>query len=174
MRVRLTSRRFVFAYIPGEGEQTLRAFSRVLIRGGSRPDLPGVHYIIIRGKFDLNFLPFRRQGRSKFGMKGFFQARKKDRKNAFASYFEKKKNQSLQYQKKHQQFLKKNNFFFLKKKLFLSKIYLEFNPYRLYIFQHKVNKSSLFFFFRNYKHNKFFAILKKKLLNKLKKKNKKI
>jgi small subunit ribosomal protein S12 len=93
MRVRISSKKFVFAYIPGEGEQTLRAFSRVLIRGGTRPYLPGVHYIIIRGKFDLNFLSLRRQGRSKYGMKALFYSKKKDRSNAFLNYTKMKKEQ---------------------------------------------------------------------------------
>ncbi len=128
MRVRLSSKKFIFAYIPGEGVQTLRAYSRVLVQGGIIPDLPGVHYSIIRGKFDLNFLAFRRQGRSKYGMKAFFRARKKDRRNAFTSITEKKNQQILLYQKNFfikrlifMKFLKRKkpilNMFFLKKRI---------------------------------------------------------
>jgi len=49
----------------------LRKFSPVLIRGGRVPDIPGINYRIIRGKFDLIGLRNRKNGRSKYGTKNF-------------------------------------------------------------------------------------------------------
>ena len=56
----------VHAYIPGMGH-TLQKFGVVLLRGGRVKDLPGFKYTIIRGKFDLKPIYWRRQGRSKYG-----------------------------------------------------------------------------------------------------------
>lgn len=67
-RVRLTNKRTVTAYIPGEGHN-LQEHSLVLVRGGRVKDLPGVKYHIVRGVFDLGGLIKRRQGRSKYGTK---------------------------------------------------------------------------------------------------------
>ena len=67
-RVRLTNRREVLAYIPGEGHN-LQEHSVVLIRGGRVKDLPGVRYHIIRGSLDAAGVAKRRQGRSKYGAK---------------------------------------------------------------------------------------------------------
>lgn len=67
-RVRLSSKKRVTAYIPGEGH-TLQEYSTVLMRGGRVKDLPGVKYHLIRGKFDFLGLKNRRQGRSKYGTK---------------------------------------------------------------------------------------------------------
>lgn len=56
--------------IPGQGH-SLQKHSEILLRGGRVRDLPGVHYKIIRGKYDL-ITPeiFKRtQRRSKFGIK---------------------------------------------------------------------------------------------------------
>lgn len=65
-RVKLTNKRVVTAYIPGEGH-TLQEHSTVLIRGGRVKDLPGVKYHIIRGAFDLGGVQKRKQKRSKYG-----------------------------------------------------------------------------------------------------------
>lgn len=65
-RVRLTNKRVITAYIPGEGH-SLQEHSTVLIRGGRVKDLPGVKYHIVRGVFDLGGLQKRKQGRSKYG-----------------------------------------------------------------------------------------------------------
>ena len=65
-RVRLTSRAKVSSYIPGE-KHLLQQHSVVLVRGGRVKDLPGMKYTLIRGKFDLEGLNNRRQGRSKYG-----------------------------------------------------------------------------------------------------------
>lgn len=52
-KVKLTSRRNVLAYIPGQGHN-LKAYSGVLVSGGRANDLPGVRFSIMRGKFDLS------------------------------------------------------------------------------------------------------------------------
>lgn len=67
-RVRLTNRKRVVAYIPGEGHN-LQEFSTVLMRGGRVKDLPGVKYHLIRGKYDFAGIKARKQGRSKYGTK---------------------------------------------------------------------------------------------------------
>ena len=54
------------AYIPGMSHN-LQKHSVVLVRGGRVKDLPGVRYTIIRGKYDLQRLTARRNGRSKYG-----------------------------------------------------------------------------------------------------------
>lgn len=50
---RNTSRRFVLAYIPGQGH-ALKNFSVVMVTGGRANDLPGVRYSLIRGLFDFS------------------------------------------------------------------------------------------------------------------------
>jgi len=67
-KVKLSTKKIVESYIPGEGHN-LRQFSVVLIRGGRVPDLPGVKYKCIRGKLDFNGLSARRTARSKYGTK---------------------------------------------------------------------------------------------------------
>jgi len=67
-KVRLSNRKEVQAYIPGEGHN-LQEHSVVLVRGGRVKDLPGVKYKLVRGVYDLQALPKtkRRQARSKYG-----------------------------------------------------------------------------------------------------------
>lgn len=67
-RVRLSNGKYVTASIPGEGHN-LQEFSIVLVRGARVRDLPGVNYKLIRGKFDLQGLPNRKNSRSKYGTK---------------------------------------------------------------------------------------------------------
>ena len=67
-KVRLTTRKTVFVFIPGEGHN-LNAFSWVLVRGGNVKDLPSVRYKAIRGKEDLNPVLTRMNARSKYGTK---------------------------------------------------------------------------------------------------------
>ena len=67
-RVRLTTKKEVNAYIPGEGHN-LQEHSIVLVRGGKTKDLPGVNYKIIRGVLDTNGVESRAQGRSRYGTK---------------------------------------------------------------------------------------------------------
>lgn len=67
-KVRLTNRRNVIAYIPGEGHN-LQQHSIVMVRGGRVKDLPGVNYHIIRGIKDLAGVRNRLNARSKYGVK---------------------------------------------------------------------------------------------------------
>lgn len=67
-KVRLSNNRKIIAYIPGEGH-TLQEHSVVLIRAGRVPDLPGVKFKILRGKFDVTALPNRVHRRSFYGTK---------------------------------------------------------------------------------------------------------
>jgi small subunit ribosomal protein S12 len=73
-KLRLSTKRFIIAYIPGQGH-SLQQFSTVLVRGGRVPDLPGVRYHIVRGKYDFtsseNF--DRRSRRSKFSKSKLFR-----------------------------------------------------------------------------------------------------
>lgn len=67
-KVRLSTRKAVIAYIPGEGH-SLQQYSSVLVRGGRVKDLPGVKYHLVRGKFDLLGIKARKNARSKYGTK---------------------------------------------------------------------------------------------------------
>lgn len=67
-RVRLSNKQEVTAYIPGIGHE-LTEHAIVLIRGGRVKDLPGVKYHIVRGKFDMQGVVGRKQGRSRYGTK---------------------------------------------------------------------------------------------------------
>jgi small subunit ribosomal protein S12 len=67
-RVRLSNKKRVTAYIPGEGH-SLQEYSTVLMRGGRVKDLPGVKYHLVRGKFDFLGLKNRKKARSKYGTK---------------------------------------------------------------------------------------------------------
>ncbi|MGE0432795.1 MAG: 30S ribosomal protein S12 [Planctomycetota bacterium] len=67
-RVRLSNKKEVTAYIPGENHN-LQEHSIVLIRGGRVRDLPGVRYHIIRGTLDTLGVEGRRQARSLYGAK---------------------------------------------------------------------------------------------------------
>ena len=67
-KVRLTNKKNIMAYIPGEGHN-LQQHSIVIIRGGRVKDLPGVNYHIIRGLKDLAGVKNRKNARSKYGVK---------------------------------------------------------------------------------------------------------
>jgi small subunit ribosomal protein S12 len=67
-RVELWTGRSIEVYIPGEGH-TLQQHSVVLVRGGRVPDLPGVKYKLIRGKYDFQPLKERRKRRSFYATK---------------------------------------------------------------------------------------------------------
>ncbi|KAH8104568.1 mitochondrial 30S ribosomal protein S12 [Cristinia sonorae] len=67
-RVKLSTGKFVHAYIPGEGHN-LQEHSVVLIRGGRTQDLPGVRCKLVRGVLDFGGVPNRRSGRSRYGAK---------------------------------------------------------------------------------------------------------
>ena len=67
-KVRLTNKKEVLAYIPGEGHN-LQEHSIVLVRGGRVKDLPGVRYHIVRGALDTAGVNGRKQSRSLYGAK---------------------------------------------------------------------------------------------------------
>ena len=68
VKLRLTNKKLIYAYIPGEGHN-LQLYSTVLIRGGRVKDLPGVKYKLIRNKLDLAGVKGRKTSRSKYGTK---------------------------------------------------------------------------------------------------------
>ena len=65
-RVKLTNKKTITAYIPGEGHN-LQEYSIVLVRGGRVKDLPGVKYHLVRGRYDFEGLLTRKTKRSKYG-----------------------------------------------------------------------------------------------------------
>src|SRR3989338_7834865 len=65
-RVRLSNKQEVTAYIPGIGHE-ITEHAIVLVRGGRVPDLPGVKYHIVRGKYDAGGVKNRATSRSKYG-----------------------------------------------------------------------------------------------------------
>ena len=67
-RVRLSNKQEITAYIPGIGHE-LTEHAIVLVRGGRVPDLPGVKYHIVRGKYDTSGVVGRKKGRSRYGTK---------------------------------------------------------------------------------------------------------
>ena len=68
-KLKLTNKKRVYAYIPGEGEHNLQEYSNVLIRGGRVKDLPGIKYHMVRGKLDFSGMTSRKTSRSKYGTK---------------------------------------------------------------------------------------------------------
>jgi small subunit ribosomal protein S12 len=52
-KVKLTTGKFIIAYIPGQGHN-LQEYSSVLVRGGRTRDLPGLKYKLMRGKEDFD------------------------------------------------------------------------------------------------------------------------
>jgi small subunit ribosomal protein S12 len=67
-KVRLNNGYKVIAYIPGEGHN-LQEHSVVLIKAGRIPDLPGVKFRILRGKYDAVSIAHRVHRRSLYGTK---------------------------------------------------------------------------------------------------------
>ena len=67
-RVKLSNKREVTAYIPGEGHK-LQEHSVVLVKGGKVQDLPGIKYTIVRGTYDLVGVANRKTSRSIYGTK---------------------------------------------------------------------------------------------------------
>jgi small subunit ribosomal protein S12 len=67
-KVKLSTGKKVDAYIPGEGHN-LQQYSVILIRGGRTPDLPGIKYRLIRGKYDFKGVKNRKTSRSCYGVK---------------------------------------------------------------------------------------------------------
>lgn len=67
-KIKISSGFRVEAYIPGIGH-SLKQYSVVLMRGGRVPDLPGVKYHLIRGKYDFHGVKGRKTSRSLYGTK---------------------------------------------------------------------------------------------------------
>lgn len=67
IKVKLTSRRYVVAHIPG-GSHNLRRYSKVLVAGKGPKDLPGVHYTGIRGSLDFEGSRQKTKRRSVYGV----------------------------------------------------------------------------------------------------------
>ena len=68
-KLKLTNKKRIYAYIPGEGEHNLQEYSNVIIRGGRVKDLPGIKYHLVRGKLDFAGMRTRKTSRSKYGTK---------------------------------------------------------------------------------------------------------
>lgn len=68
-RVKLSNSKMITAYIPGQGHN-LQEHSVVLVRGGRTKDLPGLHYKLVRGKYDFDWREHftRKNARSKYGI----------------------------------------------------------------------------------------------------------
>lgn len=67
--LRLSNKKRIYGYIPGEGKHSLQEHSIVLVRGGRVKDLPGIKYKLVRGVYDFEGLQGRKNGRSKYGTK---------------------------------------------------------------------------------------------------------
>ena len=69
VKIKIFKKRFIIAYIPGQGH-SLKTFFSVMVAGGRANDLPGVRFTLIRGKYDFNSKElFTRKNRlSKFGI----------------------------------------------------------------------------------------------------------
>jgi small subunit ribosomal protein S12 len=67
-KLRLSTKRMIIARIPGQGHN-LQEYSSVLVSGGRAPDLPGVRYTLIKGKYDFSRREdfVRRKKLSKYG-----------------------------------------------------------------------------------------------------------
>lgn len=67
-KIRLSNNLCIIGYIPGIGHN-LQEHSVVLVQGGKRKDLPGVHYKVIRGVYDCAGVSTQLNSRSKYGTK---------------------------------------------------------------------------------------------------------
>merc|ERR1711918_34060 len=68
VKFKLSTKKIIEVYVPGEG-QNLQQYSVALMRGGRVPDMPGLKYKLIRGKYDFQAVKNRRTSRSKYGVK---------------------------------------------------------------------------------------------------------
>jgi small subunit ribosomal protein S12 len=90
-KVRLVrSKRRVTCSISGQGHN-LRDYSQVLIRGGRVPDLPGVQYRLVKGKYDFSPTEkiIRIYGRSKYGLEKLTPEAKEEYKQANRTHISK-------------------------------------------------------------------------------------
>ena len=71
-KVRLSNKKKIFAYIPGQGHN-LQEHAVVLVRGGRTKDLPGLRYKLMRGHLDFDWREkfLRKNKRSKYGYPKF-------------------------------------------------------------------------------------------------------
>lgn len=71
-KVRLTTGRKVVAYISGIGHN-VQEHASVLVRGGRVRDLPGMHYKLVKGKYDFSWKEhfLRKESRSKYGIPSY-------------------------------------------------------------------------------------------------------
>jgi small subunit ribosomal protein S12 len=67
-KLKLSNGKKVDAYIQGIGHN-LQEYSVVLMRGGRVPDLPGVKYHLVRGKYYFQEVKNRKTARSRYGTK---------------------------------------------------------------------------------------------------------
>jgi small subunit ribosomal protein S12 len=69
-KLRPSTGKRIIAYVHGSGHNP-QQHSVVMVRGGRRRDLPGIHYQLMRGKYDFSAPEsfHRAKRRSKFGMK---------------------------------------------------------------------------------------------------------
>ena len=67
-KIHLSNNKYLIGYIPGE-KHNLQEHSIVLVRGGRVKDLPGVHYQLVRGVYDLHSVQERTKSRSRYGCK---------------------------------------------------------------------------------------------------------
>lgn len=68
VKFKLSIKKVIEAYIPGEGHN-LQQYSVALMKGGRIPDMPGLKYKLIRGKYDFQAVKNRRTSRSLYGAK---------------------------------------------------------------------------------------------------------
>jgi small subunit ribosomal protein S12 len=68
VKFKLSTKKIIEVYVPGEGHN-LQQYSVALMRGGRVPDMPGLKYKLIRGKYDFQAVKNRRTSRSKYGVK---------------------------------------------------------------------------------------------------------
>jgi len=70
VKVKLSTGKYIAAYLPGMSFEVYpQTYAIVLVRGGRVRDLPGVRYKLIRGALELDSLLYRRNSRSKYGVK---------------------------------------------------------------------------------------------------------
>jgi small subunit ribosomal protein S12 len=71
-KVRLSTKRKILTYICGIGHN-LQEHASVLVRGGRVRDLPGMHYKLIKGKYDFSWKEhfLRKESRSKYGIPSY-------------------------------------------------------------------------------------------------------
>jgi small subunit ribosomal protein S12 len=137
VRVRLSTKKRIFGYIPGTGGHTLQKYSHVLLQGNIIQDLPNVHYSIIRGILDLKGLfNIRWQSRSKYGTRDLTRVPRRIKRDLLSKYRLKLKTRGLFFLKKEKQLAYVKTFFLrtllVKGKSYFSKMNLKFFNVKLF------------------------------------------